>query len=143
MDDSGKFVLQPENCLKLGRVTLTLQWRMTSMTENNGSDFNKGTDPNLIELDGQFQQRVRTLLIIFKPNLRVFVIELPPKAIKITEHVCITQCTSPSFCHENKVHRGGRGGFESIPYQPFNPVAISGQSHVFLGNNNTEARAIV
>lgn len=39
MDDSGKFVLQPENCLKLGRVTLTLQWRMTSMTENNGSDF--------------------------------------------------------------------------------------------------------
>lgn len=39
MDDSGKFVLQLENCLKLGRVTLTLQWRMTSMTENNGSDF--------------------------------------------------------------------------------------------------------
>ena len=39
MDDSGKFVLQLENCPKLRRVTLTLQWRMTSMTENNGSDF--------------------------------------------------------------------------------------------------------
>ena len=39
MDDSGKFVLQLENCLKLGHVTLMLQWRMTSMTENNGSDF--------------------------------------------------------------------------------------------------------
>ena len=39
MDDSGKFVLQLENCLKQRRVTLTLQWRMTSMTENNGSDF--------------------------------------------------------------------------------------------------------
>ena len=39
MDDSGKFVLQLENCLKLRRVTLMLQWRMTSMTENNGSDF--------------------------------------------------------------------------------------------------------
>lgn len=39
MDDSGKFVLQLENCPKLRRVTLTLQWRMTSMTEHNGSDF--------------------------------------------------------------------------------------------------------
>ena len=39
MDDSGKFVLQRENCLKLRRVTLTLQWHMTSMTGNIGSDF--------------------------------------------------------------------------------------------------------
>ena len=39
MDDSGKFVLQLENCPKLRRATLTLQWRMTSMTEHNGSDF--------------------------------------------------------------------------------------------------------
>ena len=38
-DDSGKFVLQPENRLKLRRVTLMLQWRMTSTTENIGSDF--------------------------------------------------------------------------------------------------------
>jgi hypothetical protein len=39
MDDSGKFVLQPENCLKQRRVTLTPQWHTTSMMENNGSDF--------------------------------------------------------------------------------------------------------
>ena len=39
MDDSGKFVLQPENRLKLRRVNLMLQWRMTSMMENIGSDF--------------------------------------------------------------------------------------------------------
>jgi len=39
MDDSGKFVLQPENRLKLRRVTLMLQWRMTSTMENIGSDF--------------------------------------------------------------------------------------------------------
>jgi hypothetical protein len=39
MDDSGKFVLQLENCPKLRRDTLTLQWHKTSMTENNGIDF--------------------------------------------------------------------------------------------------------
>jgi hypothetical protein len=39
MDDSGKFVLQPENCPKLRRVTLMLQWRTTSTMENIGSDF--------------------------------------------------------------------------------------------------------
>jgi hypothetical protein len=36
---------------------------------------------------GSFSSVVKTLLIIFKPNLRVFVIELAPKAIKITQHV--------------------------------------------------------
>ena len=39
MDDSGKFVLQLGYCLKLRRVILTLQWRMTSTTESSGSDF--------------------------------------------------------------------------------------------------------
>ena len=39
VDDSGKFVLQLEIRRKLRRVTLTLQWRTTSMSENNGSDF--------------------------------------------------------------------------------------------------------
>jgi hypothetical protein len=34
---------------------------------------------------GSFSSVVKTLLIIFKPNLRVF--ELVPKAIKITQHV--------------------------------------------------------
>ena len=39
MDDSGKFVLQLENRRKLRRVTLTLQWRTTNRTDNNGSDY--------------------------------------------------------------------------------------------------------
>ena len=39
MDDSDKFVLQLDIRRKLRRVTLTLQWRTTSTTENNGSDF--------------------------------------------------------------------------------------------------------
>jgi hypothetical protein len=39
MDDSGKFVLQLENRLKSRHVTPTLRWRMTSTTENSGSDF--------------------------------------------------------------------------------------------------------
>jgi hypothetical protein len=72
------------------------------------------------------------------------VIELPPKAIKVTDQVCVAQCTRTSLCHEDKAHRGRKRVVSKVfPDQPLNPVAISGQSHVFFGNNNTETRAMV